>query len=761
VFAARPERGLNELVGKNGIMEMLPDYHLTVCGYENTTEPMANYYKYLWGRCNELPNVTNVGPLGKRDLYELLARSMLYVYPTTFEDTSCIMVLESNAAGTPFIGMKHAALPETCKDSGSVLLPLKNNKVDKKAFAQKIREILGNKSEWDRLHHRALKKNQSWESAAKQWDTLFRDLLKAKCSNKTRLYKHMEQMSDVYCIKEDYKEELKDNYYFMYSGDYKGHYKKYYQYEADRGVNYGPENMSGIMRFEQMFQIIKNLKPKTILDYGCAHGLVTMNLADRMPDVEFIGVDISSANIEKAKKWAAKDNVNASFICGTEDEVPENIKCDVVIISELLEHVPDPQKIVKAMMAHLKPGGHIVTSTPYGPWEAIGYDKHQGWRAHIHHLERSDLYEMFGGQKNYKLMAVPNNEGFGHFICTFQPSNKPLGTVNYERKLSEQAPKETLSVCMIVKDCEYSIGKTLNSVKGIADEIIIGIDNTTTDDTKRVCESFGAQTFPMPSPLEIGFDECRNLTIERSKMDWIFWIDSDETLEQSMNINKYLRPSCYNAYAIKQHHYAVEPAELFRTDFPARLFRNHKGIKFFGFVHEHPELELNEGIGKVNIISDVAIMHTGYSTEEIRRKRFMRNFPLMQEDRKKYPNRKLGQFLWMRDIAHICKYSLEKTRGIRTAEIQAYAKEVIKIWREILNEKNTRFIVEGLQYYSEAVNVLGGGIEFKIDLKAINKNGGSYPSKPLAGLFADKEDIKRLTEHMANETTKYYGEKYY
>ena len=32
---------------------------------------------------------------------------------------------------------------------------------------------------------------------------------------------------------------------------------------------------------------------------------------------------------------------------------------------------------------------------------------------------------------------------------------------------------------------------------------------------------------------------------------------------------------------------------------------------------------------------------------------------------------------------------------------------------------------------------------------------------PIKALFVNKEDIKILTEHLTNETTKYYGEKYF
>ncbi|MHC4620450.1 MAG: methyltransferase domain-containing protein [Planctomycetota bacterium] len=796
VFAARPERGLQELVDKDGIMEKLTDCHLYVCGYDNTTPNMAAFYHYLWSRCDELPNVTNLGPLGKRELYELLARSQLYVYPTTFEDTSCIMVLEANAAGTPFVGCEWAALPETSKGGGVVLLPLAEKKsenreqkaengqrqVDKKAFAKTVRKILAHPDMWNKLHHKALEKRQSWRSAAEQWDKVFDELLAAKCANKLRLHKHLERMSDIVALGKDCGDDVakikkslpdfEENYGFLITGKFKGHYERYYAYERDRGVVYGPEDLTNNARFEQTAQIVGTLKPKTVLDYGCAHGHYVMNLAKRFPDILFCGVDINESNIQTARKWANQEyrktiQHEPLFHRGEVDAIdrqPESEGFDLIIAAETLEHVLDPGGLVDKLMAHLNPGGSMLISVPYGPWEALGYEEHPGWRAHIHHLERADLFELFGNQEHYRLMVVPFRENFGHFIVTFQASGKPCGKIDYERKLRRQAPRETLSVCMIVKDGEHSLGRTLKTVRGIANEIIVGIDKTTTDETWRVAADFRAYAIEVDPPLETGFDAARNLTIAAATMDWILWIDSDETLEDPKNIEKFLRPNCYAGYAIKQHHYAADPPAVIRTDLPVRLFRNHRDIKFYGIVHEHPEKTLNDGVGKVIVLPDTAIMHMGYSTETVRRKRFERNFPLMQRDRKMYPDRKLSKFLWVRDLAHMCRYTLEKNGGQLTPDIRKMAVEGIDTWRELIAHKDVRMSCEALRYYSELVHLMknGDGIEFSVRMEAKKRQShANMPPEPLRGLFYNNADIKALCDLLVNENLRYYEQYYF
>jgi len=472
-------------------------------------------------------------------------------------------------------------------------------------------------------------------------------MLRERSSNKYRLHKHLEQQSDIIVAIKDGAEktvpDLKENYYFAFSGEYEDHYKRYYIKEEKKGIRYGPEDLIKQNRFYQMFQKVQELKPKTALDFGCAHGPVAMNIALRMPEVSFTGIDFVQSSIDKARAWAIRDNVQdrVKFKCGKLEKLHKELgKYDLIIAGEVFEHLPNVAEISDILLEHLEPNGTMLITVPSGPWEAWGYEENPGWRSHINHFERQDLFEIWGNQRDYKLIAMPYAymaKGYvSHWLLTFQSSGLPTGEINYKRKLASQAPRETLSVCMIAKDSEYTLGKTLQTVKSIADEIIIGIDETTTDETERVAKKFGAKTFKIKSPLEQGFDEARNRTIEKAVMDWILWIDSDETLEDSMNLPQHLRQNCYNGYSIRQHHYATEPAALFKTDLPARVFRNHKGIRFYGMVHEHPEEEMNTGIRNLCILNDVAIMHTGYATENIRRERFRRNWPLMQRERARH-----------------------------------------------------------------------------------------------------------------------------
>lgn len=752
LFASRPERGLENVIR---LAAMMPDYKFLVCSYDNTVEQMRGYYAQLFQACDIAPNIEALGHLGKEKLWQTMGEVMAIVYPTDFEDTSNMLALEAAAQGTPFIGPNIAALPETT--SGGIASLIKIYQETTKPisrdwddiifdFKKQIESICTDQKTWEGLHHNCILKKQSWESIAKDWDNFFKDHLAEKSKGEFKSIKHFEQMSDIVALthlipmerikkvlpdfEDNYKFLLKPNQYSL-----KEHYKRYYEYEAERGVVYGPESLDGNHRFEFVSNIIKRDKPRNVLDYGCAHGHYTINLAKRFPEIGFVGIDINEQNIKTAINWCTGEKLkNVVFSCCEFNELPE-IKFDCILLGEILEHVPDAIELVRYLHNnHLANGGKIIITVPYGPWEAKGYNDHKGWRAHIHHFERADLLEVFVEMDNYAITSVPVNHELGSFVIQFNKTDDcPLGQIDYQRKLDQIAPRETISLCMIVKDAEDTIGKCLKNIAPWVDEIIIGLDNMTSDNTElllmHLARQFPIKVFSQDSPLEIGFDEARNKTIAHASMDWILWLDDDENLENPHHLWKYLRNNHYKGYMIPQHHFSCEPAELLQTDLPIRIFRNRSNIKFFGVVHEHPSDtdDMNAGPGQVYKIEDLSISHLGYATETKRRKRFKRNYPLMIRDREKYPERILGQYLYIRDLCHDARYRTEINQGRVDEMTVALSREVIRLYEDLLNNKEcfSRYLLMGLPYYSDSVRLVsnGSGVPYKFSINDIQVEG--------------------------------------
>ena len=772
LYSSRPERGLENLVGKGGIMEALPDHHLYVCGYDNTQPNMRGYYDYLRGRCKELPNVTLLGSLGKHELYEKEAEVLLHVYPTTFEDTSCIVVLEAAACGTPLLGSNWSAVPETAKGTGAKLLNLKNKQVDLERFVKQVKHLT-QEHEWNRRHEKSLEKHQSWKQAAEGWDAELRSMLAAKCADKVALVRHFKDHSDLMALKE-MDSSIPVPQWILTDEGIQGQNKAHhdYLYKNPNFPWYDP-NIHLSPRFKMLAAEFARVKDDSIVyDVGPSEGAMSLALAQAFPKMNFVGVDIEARNIKAYNKKAEELGIkNAECFMYTDSEAGEDLikGADVVLLGEVLEHMPNPRAYLKSLYEHVKDGTKFICTTPFGLTDGAPDQSKVHIPVHLHHFEREDLFDMYGHLTDYNVVAVPTRMLYGiypqgHYVYSWTKDEKEIERIDLDRKFREQAPRQTLSVCMIVKDGEAVLAKCLEKIMPFADEVIIGIDSSTTDDTMGVCVKLGVQAFTLEQPVtDSGFDAARNETIDRATCQWILWLDDDESFENGHLLKKYLRQNPYNGYLMPQHHYAAFPAEKFKTDYPARMFRNHRGVQFIGFVHEHPYKGMNKDIGKAIVPNDLAIMHTGYATEEIRRKRFDRNFPLIQRDREENPDRILGKMLFLRDLSHVARYQMERNGGQVTQHITEIAHEIILLYREVMKEGGVRMAIDSVQFYSHAVQLLGGGIKFAVALDATRGNGGPNlgDDKVVQGEFSDQGDIDTLVGLMVKDKTAIFGERYY
>jgi len=83
----------------------------------------------------------------------------------------------------------------------------------------------------------------------------------------------------------------------------------------------------------------------------------------------------------------------------------------------------------------------------------------------------------------------------------------------------------TLSVCMIARDEEVTIGKAITSVKDIADEIIVA-DTGSSDKTVEIAKSLGARIIDFK--WNDDFSAARNASIKEAGSDYILVLDADE-----------------------------------------------------------------------------------------------------------------------------------------------------------------------------------------------------------------------------------------
>ena len=104
-----------------------------------------------------------------------------------------------------------------------------------------------------------------------------------------------------------------------------------------------------------------NLKGSKILDLGCGGGLLCEAMTNSGADV--IGIDASLKTIEIAKKHAKEQNFKIEYINTDIESYDNKEKFDAVVCFELIEHVPDPNELIKQIRRLIKPNGRLFLST--------------------------------------------------------------------------------------------------------------------------------------------------------------------------------------------------------------------------------------------------------------------------------------------------------------------------------------------------------------------------------------------------------------
>lgn len=142
-----------------------------------------------------------------------------------------------------------------------------------------------------------------------------------------------------------------------------------------------------------------------VLDLGCGNGT---QLALPLARLGFAvtGVDPDARSIEHAQRLS-QDLPTARFICAQVEEMAAGEFFDVVILSEVLEHVTEPRALLAASVRRLSAGGIIIVTVPNG----FGEFEWDSWLFRTLRLQR--VVDLLAKNESQVIGATDNEES-GH-----------------------------------------------------------------------------------------------------------------------------------------------------------------------------------------------------------------------------------------------------------------------------------------------------------------------------------------------------------
>jgi 2-polyprenyl-6-hydroxyphenyl methylase / 3-demethylubiquinone-9 3-methyltransferase len=106
-----------------------------------------------------------------------------------------------------------------------------------------------------------------------------------------------------------------------------------------------------------------SLRDKRVLDVGCGGGILAESMA--RGGAQVLGIDLADKGLKVATIHAAQSKAAVAYRHIAAEDLADESPCtfDVVTCMEMLEHVPDPARTVRACAALTKPGGWVFFST--------------------------------------------------------------------------------------------------------------------------------------------------------------------------------------------------------------------------------------------------------------------------------------------------------------------------------------------------------------------------------------------------------------
>jgi 2-polyprenyl-3-methyl-5-hydroxy-6-metoxy-1,4-benzoquinol methylase len=126
----------------------------------------------------------------------------------------------------------------------------------------------------------------------------------------------------------------------------------------------------------------ERLQPSLVVDVGCGDAALT-HLVAEATGARVVGIEPEPLGVELARSALARAGSSVEILSGAGEELPfEDDEASLVIMSEVIEHVPVGEPLVAEAARALAPSGSLLMSTPQWQTEDLREHHFKEYKAH-------------------------------------------------------------------------------------------------------------------------------------------------------------------------------------------------------------------------------------------------------------------------------------------------------------------------------------------------------------------------------------------
>src|SRR5829696_8971749 len=126
----------------------------------------------------------------------------------------------------------------------------------------------------------------------------------------------------------------------------------------------------------------RRLQPSLVVDVGCGDAALT-HLVAEATGARVVGIEPEPLGVELAREALTKDGSSVEILPGAGEDLPfEMDEVSLVMMSEVIEHVPVGEPLVAEAARVLSPTGSLLMSTPQWQTEELREHHFKEYKAH-------------------------------------------------------------------------------------------------------------------------------------------------------------------------------------------------------------------------------------------------------------------------------------------------------------------------------------------------------------------------------------------